>query len=79
MRGQPLLVLGLERVQRVAGGERLEVGVVGVPCGPADQPSGFTEAVARAQAARSARTPASMRVFTVPSGAPVSAEISRCV
>jgi len=87
--GEDVLVVGLERVQRPADRE-LVVSAVVVTGGPAldgrhrsdpssASPDGSLVNGVPPSCSRSRRMPASIRVFTVPSGAPVSAATSRCV
>jgi hypothetical protein len=84
--GEGTLVLGLESVQRPAHGQFVE-GLVVVA--PGTLPAGGHRAPPSPEAAPpgtavprlslSRRIPASIRVFTVPSGVPVSAATSRWV
>ena len=74
-----LLVVGLEGVQRVADDE-LVPGRVRVGAGHAGTPGSSPAVGPRpSRPSRSRRIPASMRVFTVPSGVCVSPAISRWV
>ena len=72
-----LLVGGLERIERVPGGQLLEGVMPGCAVAHGVPPSPGLATEARRTCSR--RMAANMRVFTVPSGVPVSWAISRWV